>query len=897
MTHATRQLGGQVIDKRVYFFGNGQADGNAEQRSLLGGKGANLAEMTNMRLPVPPGFTIVTTVCRDYQEDGGRLPTSLYEEINQAVARLESLLNLKFGSVDDSLLVSVRSGAPISMPGMMDTILNIGLNDEVVEGLANKTGDRRFAYDSYRRLIAMYGEVVLELDNAEDNSSPFEHAIDTAKREANVSLDSELSEEQLLELTNVYKQIVEQGSGKPFPQDPRDQLYGAISAVFRSWNNTRAVSYRKINNISSDLGTAVNVQTMVFGNLGDSSGTGVAFSRDPSTGEARFFGEYLMNAQGEDVVAGIRTPLPLNGDAQDTLQTRMPDVYQRLNELRQTLETHYQDMQDIEFTIQQGKLFLLQTRTGKRTAAAAVRIAVEMVHEGLIGKKEAVRRVLPAHVDQLLHPMLDPTAARTLFAKGLPASPGAATGTIVLTSSEAEERGKRGEKVILVRTDTSPEDVSGMHHAEGVLTARGGMTSHAAVVARTMGRPCVVGCSELTVDVQSGTLMANTITLQAGDTITIDGASGEVIVGEVATVQASGTHNFEELMSWADEFRRLRVRTNADTPEDAAMARTFGAEGVGLCRTEHMFFAPERIGPMREMILADSEGGRRAALAVLAPMQREDFKKIFETMAGFPVTIRLLDPPLHEFLPRDRSEVEVVARSMGRSAEAIRLKVEALREHNPMLGLRGCRLGLKFPEIYEMQVQAVLEAAVEAKRSGLQVSPEIMVPLVMSAVELEKVKATIDQVAQQVFTRMEASVGYMVGTMIEVPRAALTADQIALYAQFFSFGTNDLTQLTLGISRDDAGSFLPQYVEDGVIDSEPFQVIDLEGVGRLIEIAASQGRQTNATLKLGICGEHGGEPFSVAFSHRAGLDYVSCSPFRVPVARLAAAHAALQGQE
>lgn len=882
--------------KQVYFFGNGKADGGADLKSLLGGKGANLAEMTNLGLPVPPGFTITTEVCQAFQDNGSRLPDELHAELEASLAKLEETMGAKLGDASNPLLVSVRSGAAISMPGMMDTILNLGLNDEVVEGLATKTGDRRFAYDSYRRLLAMYGDVVLEMKAGEDGTAPFEHALSEAKRTAGVELDSQLSAEQLAELVGVFKGLIEQHCGKPFPQDPKEQLLGATRAVFRSWANPRAIAYRRINGIAELGGTAVNVQSMVFGNMGDSSATGVAFSRDPNTGEARFFGEYLRNAQGEDVVAGTRTPANINGGGKETLEATMPEAYAKLDETRKLLEKHYRDMQDIEFTIQQGDLFLLQTRNGKRTAAAAVKMAVDMVHEGLIDKKEAVRRVSPAHVDQLLHPMLDPNAARAVLAKGLPASPGAATGTVVFSSAEAEERGKKGEKVLLVRTETSPEDVAGMAAAVGILTSRGGMTSHAAVVARGMGRPCVVGCAGVIIDYKKGSLEAGGQTVQKGDKLTIDGTTGEVILGEVATVQASGSQAFDELMSWADEFRRLRVRTNADTPADAATARKFGAEGIGLCRTEHMFFAPERIGPMREMILAESETGRRAALEKLEPMQRSDFRGIFEKMAGLPVTIRLLDPPLHEFLPHGDAEAEEVAKALGRDPSVVKAKIDALREQNPMLGLRGCRLGLKHPEIYEMQVRAILEAAAEVKRGGLGVYPEIMVPLVADAHELARLRTLIEKVAEQVFEAMNARVDYLVGTMIEIPRAALTADQVAEHADFFSFGTNDLTQMTYGISRDDSGGFVPQYVEEGVFTDEPFQVLDQSGVGTLVKIAVEKGRASRARIKLGICGEHGGEPSSIGFCHRVGLEYVSCSPFRVPVARLAAAHAALEEQ-
>ena len=885
-----------MTSKRVYFFGNGQADGSAKDEGLLGGKGANLAEMTNLGLPVPPGFTITTSVCQEFQDTGGRLPEALHQEIDDALTRLESVTGLGFGDSQNPLLVSVRSGAPVSMPGMMDTILNLGLNDEAVERLAQKTGDRRFAYDSYRRLIAMYGDVVLDMSDADDSASPFEATLSAVKRESQIERDADLTEEHLVALVDTYKSLILERTGKNFPQDPKEQLTNAIKAVFRSFNNKRAEIYRRFSSISFDARTAVNVQAMVFGNLGEDSCTGVAFSRDPNTGEARFFGEYLMNAQGEDVVAGIRTPYAINGSGPDTLQTKMPELYARLDETRKKLEEHYKDMQDIEFTIQKGELFLLQTRSGKRTATAAVRIAVEMVREGLMSKKEAVRSVTPAHVDQLIHPMLDPDATRSILAKGLPASPGAATGAVVFTSSEAEERGKRGEKVILVRSETSPEDVNGIRYAAGVLTAHGGMTSHAALVARGMGRPCVVGCPDISVDVSRKAFVANGQRIEAQTVITIDGGSGEVILGEVATVQTSGSQNFEELMGWADEFRRLRIRTNADALSDATMARKFGAEGIGLCRTEQMFFAPERIGTMREMILADSETGRRAALASLRPMQQEDFKNIFEVMAGHPVAIRLLDPPLHEFLPRNEAQMIQLAEEQGRDLIVMRAKVESLREQNPLLGLRGCRLGLQYPEIYEMQIQAIFEAAVEVKRAGLRVQPEIVIPFVATSTELKRLRKLVEKVAHAVFERLRERVDYLFGTAIEIPRAAVTADALAEHADFFSFGANDLTQLTFGVSRDDAASFLPLYLEEGVLSTQPFKVIDEEGVGALIQFAVDKGRQKTSGLKLGMCGEHGGEPFSIAFSHKLGLDYISCAPSRVPVARLAAAHAALQEQ-
>ncbi len=887
--------------KNVYFFGDGKAEGSAKDKNLLGGKGAGLAEMTNLGLPVPPGFTITTEVCTAFYENGQQLGSEVEDEVKTVLKRLEGSMDAELGDPERPLLVSVRSGAAISMPGMMDTILNLGLNDEVVEGLAKASGDARFAYDSYRRLIAMYGDVVLEMKPESDNApDPFEVALAKAKRAQGVEQDSELSAESLKELVNTYKSLITELTPYSFPQDPWEQLMGAANAVFRSWNNARAQSYRALNNIPSDIGTAVNVQAMVFGNLGNTSATGVAFSRDPNTGEPRFFGEYLINAQGEDVVAGIRTPAPINASgglgAEGTLEETMPVVYKELDEIRGKLERHYRDMQDIEFTIQQGKLYLLQTRTGKRTATAAVRIAVDMVHENLIEKREAVMRVTPAHVDQLLHPMLDPDASRAVVAKGLPASPGAASGRVVFSSAEAEERGKKGERVILVRVETSPEDVTGMHYANGILTSRGGMTSHAAVVARGMGRSCVVGCGEITVDYANRCFRARGHRIAADDMVTIDGTSGEVMLGEVATVQASGSAAFDELMTWVDEFRRLRVRTNADTPADAETARKFGAEGIGLCRTEHMFFEPDRIGAMREMILADGETGRRAALAKIEPIQRKDFEGIFQAMAGHPVTIRLLDPPLHEFLPHDEADIEGVAQALGRDISVVKTKIQSLREFNPMLGLRGCRLGLKHPEIYEMQAQAILEAAVKVKRSGLHVQPEIMIPLVSSAEELHHLRDMILKVAKTVFAKAGVTVNFLIGTMIEIPRAAIVADQVAEHADFFSFGTNDLTQMTFGISRDDSARFIPDYVDKGVITNEPFEVLDPDGVGFLVKWASEKGRSTKKDLKLGICGEHGGEPSSITFCHKVGLNYVSCSPFRVPIARLAAAQAAIEEQ-
>ena len=887
-----------MVQKRVYFFGAGQAEGDGKNKNLLGGKGAGLAEMTNLGLPVPPGFTITTEVCAEFYRAG--LSEGLRAEMEGALRRMEELVGSRFGDPENPLLVSVRSGAPFSMPGMMDTILNLGLNDRAVEGLIRRTGDARFAFDSYRRLVAMYGDVVLGLKPESKHApDPFEVALAKKKRERDVELDSELDAEALKQLVEEYKALILQLAPGEFPQDPWEQLLGATSAVFRSWNNPRAQAYRNLNDIPSNLGTAVNVQAMVFGNMGEGCATGVAFTRDPNSGDKRFFGEYLMNAQGEDVVAGTRTPLPINTsggvpDPEATLERRMPEVYRQLDEVRHKLETHYRDMQDIEFTIQKDTLYLLQTRAGKRTAPAAVRIAVDMVREGLITKREAVTRIKPAHIDQLLHPMLDPKASRQVVAKGLPASPGAATGRVVFSAEEAEERGKKNERVILVRIETSPEDVSGMHYSSGILTSRGGMTSHAAVVARGMGRPCVVGCGEMIIDYEQGVIMTRGTRIRRDDMITLDGSTGEVMLGEVATVKSGGSEDFSELMTWVDEIRRLKVRTNADTPADAELARSFGAEGIGLCRTEHMFFQADRINVVREMILADGESGRRSALSKLAPMQREDFEGIFRAMDGLPVTIRLLDPPLHEFLPHGEEEILAVARALGRDPDSVRAKNQALHEFNPMLGLRGCRLGLIHPEIYEMQVRAILEAAIGVTRAGTHVLPEIMIPLISDAEELARLRTLVENVAKRVFEEQGRSVEYQVGTMIEIPRAALLADEIAAHADFFSFGTNDLTQMTYGISRDDGARFVPSYVEAGIFPQEPFQVLDPKGVGMLVRWGSERGRSVKPRLKLGICGEHGGDPQSVALCHQIGLDYVSCSPYRVPIARLAAAQARLR---
>jgi pyruvate,orthophosphate dikinase len=881
----------------VYFFGNGTAEGAREMREVLGGKGANLAEMTNLGVPVPPGFTIACSVCVEYLRSGS-YPPSLRDDVAANITRLEQSTGRGFGDTTNPLLVSVRSGAPVSMPGMMETILNLGLNDRTVVALARQSGSARFAYDSYRRFIQMYSDVVLGVP-----VSDFEHLLRAKRMTEGVETDSELSEQALRNLVEEYKAVVRNTTGQEFPMDPQIQLWGAIEAVWKSWTLKKAVDYRRVNAISESLGTGVNVVAMVFGNLGDDSGTGVAFTRDPSTGERRFYGEFLMNAQGEDVVAGIRTPLHI-----DEMAARLPDAYTELLETKDRLERHFRDMQDIEFTVERGKLYLLQTRTGKRTAAAAIRIAREMVDEGLISKPEAVNRVVAEQLDQLLHPIIDPQARAKPVAIGLPASPGAAAGRAVFDPDAAERRHAGGEAVILVREETTPEDFHGIVAARAVLTARGGMTSHAAVVARGMGKCAIVGCKEIEIDSEHRTFSVNGTTISEGDWITLDGGTGRVFVGDLPTIPSeivrvtNGTLNaarapmyqsFSHVLAWADEVRRLRVRANADTPKDARVARQFGAEGIGLCRTEHMFFEGDRITAMREMIVARDEAGRRRALTKLLPMQRADFEGIFEAMSGYPVTIRLLDPPLHEFLPHGGEESKLLARTLGLSRDGLNRIVEGLRETNPMLGHRGCRLGITYPEITEMQSRAIFEAAVRAHRRGIDVQPEIMVPLVATAREFEHQRSIIEDVARQVLGAMGEDVPYLVGTMIELPRAALTADEIAATAQFFSFGTNDLTQTTLGLSRDDAGRFLPFYVEKGIFPDDPFRVLDAAGVGKLVRMATEDGRRVRPTLKVGICGEHGGEPKSVTLCHHLGLDYVSCSPFRVPIARLAAAQAAL----
>ena len=896
MTETQEAIMTTTATRYVYRFGGGVDDGGQGDRNLLGGKGANLDGMAAIGLPVPPGFTITTEMCTRYYEDGGIYPDSVKAEVATGLAHIEGITGKKFGDAADPLLVSVRSGARASMPGMMDTVLNLGLNDETVIGLATTSGDERFAWDSYRRFIQMYSDVVLELDHG-----AFEEALEVAKEDQGYSLDTEMTADDWKALVAEYKALVKKLWDKPFPQDVHDQLWGAISAVFGSWQSERAKVYRRLNNIPGEWGTAVNVQAMVFGNMGETSATGVAFTRDPSTGENVYYGEFLINAQGEDVVAGIRTPQYLTLAARTragakplSMEEAMPETYAELAKVFHILETHYRDMQDIEFTVQQGKLWMLQTRSGKRTAKAALKMAVDMAHEGLITEEEAVARVDPAALDQLLHPTLDPKAPRDVLTKGLPASPGAASGLIVFDADTAERRNEMGDAVILVRVETSPEDIHGMHAAKGILTARGGMTSHAAVVARGMGRPCVSGAGGISIDSKAKVLRIGGRELKEGDILTLDGSTGEVMAGEVPTVQPELAGDFGTLMVWADKVRRLKVRANAETPQDCKVAREFGAEGVGLCRTEHMFFDAARITAVREMILADSEKGRRVALERLLPEQRDDFAQIFMVMAGLPVTIRLLDPPLHEFLPHAEAEFEEVAKAAGVSVDVLKRRANELHEFNPMLGHRGCRLGVTYPEIYEMQARAIFEAALIVKQRGGEAPiPEVMIPLVATRKELELMKAIVDRVAAEVFAEQGDSVEYLVGTMIELPRAALKAGQIAEVGEFFSFGTNDLTQTTIGISRDDAGRFLGTYVDKGIFARDPFVSIDVEGVGELIQLAAERGRKTRPGIKLGICGEHGGDPASIAFCEATGLDYVSASPYRVPIARLAAAQAAL----
>jgi pyruvate,orthophosphate dikinase len=884
------------MSKWVYGFGAGQSEGNAAMRDLLGGKGANLAEMSQLGLPVPPGFTITTEVCTYLYTHDRQYPPGLSEEVDAALRKVEETVGAGFGDPERPLLVSVRSGAPVSMPGMMDTVLNLGLNDRTVEGLAALTGDRRFAYDSYRRFIQMYGDVVLGIDHY-----LFEDELEEVKLSGGRQLDTELAADDLEGLLGIYKRIVVERTGAQFPQTAKDQLWGAVGAVFGSWMTPRAVTYRRLHAIGEGMGTAVNVQAMVFGNRGETSATGVAFTRDPSTGEKRYYGEFLVNAQGEDVVAGIRTPQPLtlamkrsNGSALPAMEEVMPEAYAELATVFDRLEAHYREMQDIEFTVQEGRLWILQTRSGKRTTQAALKVAVDMAEEGLIDQDQAVRRIDPASLDQLLHPMLDPDAKKEVIARGLPASPGAVSGRIVFNADEAERQAAKGEAVILVRLETSPEDIHGMHAAKGILTSRGGMTSHAAVVARGMGKPCICAAAGLAIDSRQGRMTVGSRVMQAGETITIDGSAGTVMLGAVPTIDPKLSGDFATLMGWADERRRLRIRTNADTPTDARTARRFGAEGIGLCRTEHMFFDDERILAVRQMILAGDADGRRAALAKILPMQRQDFIELFEIMVELPVTIRLLDPPLHEFLPHEPEEIELVARASGVDAAALTRRAGELKEVNPMLGLRGCRLGILFPEIYEMQARAIFEATIAvAQSTGRSVVPEIMVPLIGTARELELIKAEIDAIAKEVTSETSGVLEYQVGTMIEVPRAALCAGPIAEHAEFFSFGTNDLTQMALGLSRDDSAKFLEHYLERKIYEADPFSTLDVEGVGELVEMACERGRAVRGDIKLGICGEHGGDPKAIAFCEQVGLDYVSCSPYRVPIARLAAAQAAL----
>jgi pyruvate, orthophosphate dikinase len=911
--------------KYVYFFGNGSAEGSADRKHLLGGKGANLAEMTNLGIPVPPGFTITTEVCDLYSKNKQRYPEGLTEEIRHNLSRVEKLMGAKLGDAGSPLLVSVRSGAAASMPGMMDTVLNLGLTPDVVNGLIKKTNNERFAWDAYRRFIAMFGNVVMGVGHHD-----FEEILEKCKKRVRAKSDTELTAEQLKCVVEEFKAVYKRNTREPFPNDPKVQLDKAIRAVFASWNNPRAVKYRQLYDIKGLMGTAVNVQSMVFGNMGGHSATGVCFTRNPSTGENKFYGEFLINAQGEDVVAGIRTP-----EAIEDLEKEMPVVYKELVKYKDILERHFKDVQDIEFTIQENRLFILQTRTGKRTARAAVKIAVDMVKEGLIDKKTAISRIDPSQLDQLLHPTFDPRAKREVVAVGLPASPGAAMGRVVFSAEDAERLAEKKEKVILVRKETSPEDIGGMHVSQGILTTRGGMTSHAAVVARGMGKCCVAGCGSLNVDYKKQNFKANGKVIKKGDYISIDGSSGEVMLGQIATIEPKLSGDFVKLMEWADEVRKLKIRTNADTVEDARKARELGAEGIGLCRTEHMFFGEKRIDFVRQMILSapDVKNSKdkirflekefikatnnkldilkkeitqaktelkepltlyTGALKKLLPMQRCDFEKIFKAMDGFPVTIRLLDPPLHEFLPQEEYNQKDIAKKMGISLKEVQYKVSVLHELNPMLGHRGCRIGVTYPEIYDMQVQAVIEAACNMKKKGVAVYPEIMVPIISTEKEFEILNENIHKIAKDVMQKKGIQVKYMVGTMIELPRAALIADKIAAHAEFFSFGTNDLTQMTFGFSRDDVGSFVPNYIERGILEKDPFQVLDQEGTGQLVEIGIKYGRSTKPDLKIGICGEHGGNPQTISYCHTVGMDYVSCSPFRIPIARLAAAQASLQ---
>ncbi len=904
------------MTKRVYTFGAGAGEGSSDMKNLLGGKGAGLAEMSNIGAPVPAGFTITTEVCTEFYKNGRKFPSGLDKEVEAAMKKTEKIMGRNFGDPENPLLVSVRSGARVSMPGMMDTVLNLGLNDSTVKGIIKRSGNERFGWDSYRRFIQMYGDVVMGLKpESSDEIDPFEEVMEKLKHAKGYSSDLEMNVDDLKELVKRFKALIKEKLKKPFPDDPNEQLWGAIGAVFGSWENDRAKLYRKMNGFDDSWGTAVSVCAMVYGNMGDKSGTGVAFTRDPATGEKKFFGEYLINAQGEDVVAGIRTPQQITIDGSKkwakengvsekerkekylSLEEYMPSAYKQLEKVYMQLEKHYKDMQDIEFTIQDEKLWMLQTRTGKRTAAAAVNIAVDMVNEKLIDKKTALSRIEPASLDQLLHPTFNPKAKKEIIAKGLPASPGAATGKVVFNADVAHEWGEKGEKVILVRIETSPEDLKGMNAAQGILTQRGGMTSHAAVVARGMGKCCVSGCGTLDISYSEKTLKIGSKIIREGDFISLDGSTGDVMLGKVETIDAKLSGNFGTIMKWTDEYRKLAVRTNADTPHDAAVARKFGAEGIGLCRTEHMFFEGDRIKAVREMILSENLEGRKKALKKLLPMQKKDFTGILSAMEGFGVTIRLLDPPLHEFVPHDEASQKIMAEEMGMSVEKVKARVESLHEFNPMLGHRGCRLGITYPEITEMQAQAIFEAACELKKKGVNVKPEVMVPLVGTVKELIMQKKIIIETAEKVMAQKKIKVDYQVGTMIEIPRACVTADEIAAEAEFFSFGTNDLTQMTFGYSRDDAGTFLPEYVDKKILPTDPFKTIDRGGVGEMMKMGVSKGRGVNKNLKIGICGEHGGDPNSVEFCHMIGLNYVSCSPFRVPIARLAAAQAAIKDSE
>jgi len=877
-----------MAKKYVYQFGTSKTEGDASRRNLLGGKGANLAEMARLGLPVPAGFTITTAACTHYYQHGSAYPRELKKQVETAVRQVEKAMGARFGDVKNPLLLSVRSGARVSMPGMMETVLDLGLNDEIVAGYAKRSGDARFCYDVYRRFVQMYGDVVMGLRPEGKEIDPFEERLEKKKKARGVELDNELEAADLKELVGEFKAVIKKRLKRDFPEHPSEQLWGAVGAVFGSWHGARAIRYREIEGIPHDWGTAVNVQAMVYGNMGDDSASGVAFTRNPSTGEKKLYGEYLTNAQGEDVVAGIRTPQPVA-----RLRRKMPAVYAQFEKICTQLERHYKDMQDVEFTIQQGRLWMLQTRSGKRTAAAAVRIAVEMVRERLINRAEALQSINPSNLDQLLHPTFDLDKKTQVIGTGLPASPGAATGAVVFHADEAEALVAEGEQVVLVRIETSPEDIGGMHVAEGILTARGGMTSHAAVVARGMGKCCVAGCGDIVIDYRRDQFKANGVTIKKGDWISIDGSLGEVMLGQVPTMEARFTKEFSTLMKWADKARRLKVRTNADTPHDSRVGLRFGAEGIGLCRTEHMFFEGDRILAVREMILAADENGRRAALAKLKPMQRSDFEGIFKVMHGLPVTIRMLDLPLHEFVPHEAAQQKELADELGLPVATIKKKVDSLHEFNPMLGHRGCRLGMTFPEIYEMQAEAIFEAAVNARKRKVKALPEIMIPLVGTVREFRDLKVMIDRIAAEISKKERTRLNYSVGTMIEIPRAALIADQIAEDAEFFSFGTNDLTQLAFGYSRDDAGQFLRDYVDKGILPDDPFQSLDQEGTGQLVELGTARGRKTRKNLKVGICGEHGGDPDSIDFCHRVGLDYVSCSPYRVPVARLAAAQAAI----